>query len=94
MSYVSGADLRKIRMLAGKTTKQMAELAGVKTRKTYENWEKDIGSPSHNQFVELVKSCGFKPADIVKLFIDRKDQQKNSDVASALLKLAELKKLN
>lgn len=81
-------------MLAGKTTKQMAELAGVKTRKTYENWEKDIGTPSLNQFVELVKSCGFKPADIVKLFIDRKEQESGSDVASALLKLAELKKLN
>ena len=81
-------------MLAGKTTKQMAELAGVKTRKTYENWEKDIGTPSLNQFVELVKCCGFKPADIVKLFIDRKEQESPSDVASALLKLAELKKLN
>ena len=93
MSYVSGSDLRKIRMLAGKTTKQMAELAGVKTRKTYENWEKDIGTPSFNQFVELVKSCGFKPAEIVKIFVDRKEMNNSSDVASALLKLTELQRI-
>ncbi|UAA38194.1 helix-turn-helix transcriptional regulator [Paraneptunicella aestuarii] len=90
MSYVSGSDLRKIRMLAGKTTKQMAELAGVKTRKTYENWEKDIGTPSFNQFVSLIDSCGFKPADIVKIFIDRKECNTQLDVGSALLKLSEL----
>lgn len=93
MSYVSGSDLRKMRMLAGKTTKQMAELAGVKTRKTYENWEKDIGTPSFNQFVELVSSCGFKPPEIVKLFIDRKEMNNNMDVASALLKLTELQRI-
>ncbi len=92
MSYVSGSDLRKIRMLAGKTTKQMAELAGVKTRKTYENWEKDIGTPSFNQFVELVHKCGFKPADIIKLFVDRKEMENEMDFSSALLKMSELQR--
>ena len=40
--YITGSDLRKMRLEAGLTTVQMAKLAQVKTRKTYENWEKNI----------------------------------------------------
>ena len=51
--YITGADLRKMRQDAGLTTVKMAKLANVKTRKTYENWEKEIGSPSMNQFIAM-----------------------------------------
>ena len=49
--YITGADLRKMRQDAGLTTVKMAKLANVKTRKTYENWEKEIGSPSINSLL-------------------------------------------
>lgn len=53
-----GADLRKVRLEAGLTTVKMATLAGVKTRKTYENWERGQGSPNVNQFVAMMIGCG------------------------------------
>ena len=56
---IKGSDLRAMRMVSGLTTIQMAQAAGVKTRKTYENWEKDVGTPNVNQFFEMVRKCGF-----------------------------------
>lgn len=64
---VKGADLRAMRLVSEKTTKTMAIAAGVRTRKTYENWEKDIGSPSVNQFFALVKECGMTPVQALSI---------------------------
>lgn len=59
---VKGSDLRKIRTEAGLRTKDMAAAAGVKTRKTYENWEKGFGTPNVNQFLAMVRECGLSPS--------------------------------
>lgn len=58
MEMIRGTDLRAMRRVAGLTTQQMANIAGVKTRKTYENWEKNVGTPNVNQFFALVEGCG------------------------------------
>lgn len=65
MRAITGSDLRAMRMVSGHTTISMATAAGVKTRKTYENWEKNVGSPSVNQFMAMVEHCGFKPSEII-----------------------------
>lgn len=65
MKMIKGSDLRAMRMVAGQTTVAMAQAAGVKTRKTYENWEKGQGAPNVNQFIALVTACGFKPSEIM-----------------------------
>ena len=72
MRFINGSDLRSMRLIAGLTTLQMASAAGVKTRKTYENWEKNIGTPNVNQFLAMTKACSFPPADIIVHFMQRK----------------------
>jgi len=49
MRRIMGSDLRAMRMVSGLTTVAMAAAAEVKTRKTYENWEKNVGTPSVNR---------------------------------------------
>jgi len=74
MRFMTGGDLRAIRMVSGKTTENMAKAAGVKTRKTYENWEKNIGTPSVNQFMAMAKACGFKASELIANFELKKAQ--------------------
>ncbi|MCC2616691.1 helix-turn-helix domain-containing protein [Aestuariibacter halophilus] len=69
--YITGADLRKMRLEAGLTTVQMAKLANVKTRKTYENWEKNVGSPNMNQFIAMCAGCNFNSSAIVEMAVER-----------------------
>lgn len=83
MMFISGTDLRRMRLKAGKTTVQMAEFAGVKTRKTYENWEKNVGSPSMNQFIAMAQACGFQPAGLIKMYVERVDAEDEVDLMSA-----------
>lgn len=68
MNKVRGSDLRAMRMVAGLRTLDMALAAGVKTRKTYENWEKDHGSPSINQFISMAEACGISAAELIAHF--------------------------
>lgn len=72
---VRGADLRSLRNLGGLTTMQMAAAAGVKTRKTYENWEKDVSTPNVNQFFDMVRACGFD-LDNMGFFYSMKEHRK------------------
>lgn len=65
MRKIVGSDLRAMRSVAGLTTHQMAEAAGVRTRKTYENWEKNVGTPNVNQFFAMVRACGFEVLDFI-----------------------------
>lgn len=65
MKKISGSDLRAMRMVSGLTTVAMARAAGVKTRKTYENWEKSIGCPSVNQFISMAHACGLSAAEFI-----------------------------
>lgn len=54
---IKGSTLRAMRRAANLRTVDMASIAGVKVRKTYENWEKDVGAPNVNQFFEMAKVC-------------------------------------
>jgi DNA-binding XRE family transcriptional regulator len=81
--YISGADLRKMRLDARLTTVRMAKLASVKTRKTYENWEKDIGAPSMNQFIAMCVGCNYNSSKFVKLAIDRFDNAESLNISAA-----------
>ncbi len=81
--YITGADLRKMRLEAGLTTVQMAKLAEVKTRKTYENWEKNVGSPSMNQFISMCTGCNFNSSAIVKMAMERADLSQQINLAKA-----------
>ena len=65
MREIMGSDLRAMRMVSGLTTVAMSKAAGVKTRKTYENWEKNVGTPSVNQFIAMAKACGLKASEII-----------------------------
>jgi DNA-binding XRE family transcriptional regulator len=81
--YILGSDLRKMRLDAGLTTVKMAKLAEVKTRKTYENWEKNVGSPSMNQFIAMCIGCNFNPSKFVKLAVERTDSAEPLNIGSA-----------
>jgi len=81
--YINGADLRTMRIDAGLTTVKMAKLAEVKTRKTYENWEKNIGAPSMNQFIAMCVGCNYNSSKFVKLAVDRQDTTENLNVTVA-----------
>ncbi|MDU0355570.1 helix-turn-helix transcriptional regulator [Paraglaciecola aquimarina] len=81
--YISGIDLRKMRLDAGLTTVKMAKLANVKTRKTYENWEKNIGSPSMNQFIEMCVGCNYNSAKFVKLAVEHQGNPEALNVTAA-----------
>lgn len=65
MRKIIGNDLRAMRNVSGLTTSQMANAAGVKTRKTYENWEKNVGTPNVNQFFNMAKACGFEALELI-----------------------------
>lgn len=73
MRKITGADLRSMRTVSGLTTRAMARAAGVKTRKTYENWEKNVGTPSVNQFIAMAVGCGFKASEIISHFERRNE---------------------
>ena len=80
---ITGTDLRRMRLKAGKTTVQMADFAGVKTRKTYENWEKNVGAPSMNQYIAMASACGFKAAELIKMYVERADMDEEIDLSLA-----------
>ncbi|MEP1385638.1 MULTISPECIES: helix-turn-helix domain-containing protein [Paraglaciecola] len=81
--YINGADLRAMRQDAGLTTVKMAELAKVKTRKTYENWEKNIGAPSMNQFIAMCVGCNYNSSKFVKMAIESEGQTDSLNVTAA-----------
>ncbi|WP_158968504.1 helix-turn-helix transcriptional regulator [Paraglaciecola sp. L3A3] len=81
--YICGTDLRKMRLDAGLTTVKMAKLANVKTRKTYENWEKNIGAPSMNQFIAMCVGCNYNPSKFVKLATERTNDTEVLNVTTA-----------
>ena len=53
------------------TTVKMAQFADVRTRKTYENWEKGVGSPTVNQFIAMATACGYSPHSLIRQYIER-----------------------
>lgn len=81
--FITGNDLRRMRHKAGLTTVQMAKLANVKTRKTYENWEKDVGAPSMNQFLAMAIGCQFNTSILVKMFMERRELEDEVNLSKA-----------
>ncbi len=81
---ITGTDLRSMRLRSGRTTKEMAGFAGVKTRKTYENWEKGISAPNVNQYIAMTEGCGYDFAKLVKLISKRQDEFEIVDMTLAL----------
>lgn len=73
--FITGRDLRQMRLQAKKTTSAMANAAGVSTRKTYENWEQNIGQPKMNQFITLSIFCGQKPDVLIRKAVQRTDSE-------------------
>lgn len=53
----TGDDLRRMRKVAGKTTSEMARLAGVE-RGTYENYEKGVSKFPYEYFEIWCDACG------------------------------------
>lgn len=80
-----GADLRVLRAEAQLSTKQMAELAGLKSRKTFENWEKDVGAPNINQFIKLCLGCGFDPVALLDFYESRGGEYQRPDFTKVRL---------
>jgi transcriptional regulator with XRE-family HTH domain len=80
---IRGTDLRKIRLDAKLTTTQAAEIVGVMTRKTYENWERGTGIPNVNQFVALCEGCMFSATVILALAIKRENVNEPLDLPLA-----------
>jgi DNA-binding XRE family transcriptional regulator len=81
--YIKGVDLRIMRLDAELTTAQAAEIVGVKTRKTYENWERGAGIPNVNQFVTLCEGCMFSATVILALAIKRENTDQPLDLSLA-----------
>jgi DNA-binding XRE family transcriptional regulator len=63
--------------------REMAILANVKTRKTYENWEKEIGSPSMNQFIAMCLGCNYNSSKFVRLAVERQDISEQLNISAA-----------
>lgn len=73
--FITGTELRKMRKEAGLTTSEMARLAKVKTRKTYENWEKNVGQPSINQYIMMALGCKVNVPSMMELLIAERSTQ-------------------
>lgn len=64
-NLIPGRDLKIMRIAAGKTTAQMASEVGVKSRKTIENWESSLSTPSINQWMQYCFLTGHNPAAVI-----------------------------
>lgn len=64
-NVIPGRDLKIMRVSVGKTTAQMASEVGVKSRKTIENWEASVSTPSINQWMEYCFLTGHDPAAVI-----------------------------
>ncbi|UAA37846.1 helix-turn-helix transcriptional regulator [Paraneptunicella aestuarii] len=74
MREVTHRDLDFIRIVTGRTTKQIAEDIGV-TRKTFENWAKGQGCPDANQFFRMLAACNVSLDDLI-LILTLSDRKK------------------
>ncbi|UAA37723.1 helix-turn-helix transcriptional regulator [Paraneptunicella aestuarii] len=72
MRFITGEELRAIRQYSRYTITEIAQIVGVKTRKTVMNWEKNVGHPSINQFLKLLEACGINDRQYFHLMFERK----------------------
>ena len=55
---ITGDVLRTWRKEAGMTQTEAAHSIDIKTRRTINNWESGVSSPSHNHVIALAKNYG------------------------------------
>lgn len=77
--FMTGEDLRNMRLKAEFSTRKVAESIGV-TRKTVENWEMNIGQPKLNQFLKLCILYQFNSAQLVANLLSREGQSQGLDL--------------
>ncbi|WDE01004.1 helix-turn-helix transcriptional regulator [Thalassomonas actiniarum] len=70
---ITGADLKRMRLSANRTTEQMAKVAGV-SRVTYESWEKGKSEPRMNQSYALQAYCQINLSPIFSRFDELKKE--------------------
>lgn len=77
---IKGADIRRMRLNAGLTTREMAKIVGVKTRKTYENWERNTGCPNINQFIAICEGCQVSVTEFLIMAMKRENLTERIDL--------------
>ena len=89
-TYITGKDLRIMRIHSKLTTREMAAILNVKSRKTIENWEQQASAPDINQFFIYCCSAGFNPSLVIQEVIRRNEedatQQKYFNMEACLLR--------
>ena len=75
MRIITGSDLKRLRVLAGKTTKEIANAVGRKSDKTIHHWEAEQSSPSMNELILLAQYCGFNPHEIISFCLKRQSSE-------------------
>lgn len=81
--FITGHDLKRMRIKTGKTTEQVKDIVGIKSRKTIENWEAGRSEPSHNQFIQLSIAYGYDTAKLIDLFMNRATLETEADISQA-----------
>ena len=69
--FIFGRDIKLVRLFGKKTTSDICQMLGVKSRKTVENWEADRSQPSMLQLVMICLFCNVDPSRFVDLCIQR-----------------------
>jgi len=82
---VTGADLKTMRLQAGKSKEEMANFIGIESIETYNNWEQGNDLPGVNQYLGLVDCCGFDVAKLINMYITRGNLAEAVDLKSAKL---------
>lgn len=54
---IIGTDLKSIRLHSGKTTQQLAKIAGASSRKTWENYENEKTHITLKSFIDVCQAC-------------------------------------
>lgn len=61
---ISGQDVRRMRLHAGLGVLNIATKVGV-SKKTFQNWENDIGAPKITQFLKICFYCSVSPSRFI-----------------------------
>ena len=69
--YVSGDAIKMMRECSGKTALEIATSLGMGSSAEYDKWENDQELPNMNQFMGLCMVCGFNPAELTKMIVDK-----------------------
>lgn len=80
---ITGDDLKKMQKKAGLKNCQMAKVAGLKWRKTYENWCNGEGEPTLTQFIRMTIACNLNSTILIDLITKRRHLTDELDLTAA-----------